>query len=73
MPEIISADDALHQLLGNVCHGCKGPKPSRMSHCRSCYFSLPKDMRRALYKRIGEGYEEAYAESLELLKEKRNG
>lgn len=24
MPETISADDALHQLLGNVCHGCKG-------------------------------------------------
>jgi hypothetical protein len=55
-------------VLGNVCQGCKGPKPSRMSHCRSCYFSLPKDMRRQLYKRIGEGYEEVYAESLEVLK-----
>jgi ribosomal protein L40E len=73
VPEIISANDALQQLLGNVCQGCNGHKPSRMSHCRRCYFSLPKAMQRALYKRIGEGYEAAYAESLEMIKEERNG
>jgi ribosomal protein L40E len=64
---MIDADTALEDLLGTTCKGCGGTKPSRMSHCRKCYFSLPKAMRRALYRRIGEGYEAAYTESLQHL------
>ncbi len=57
------------ELMGEECI-CKGPKRARMSHCRTCYFSLPERQRRALYRRIGSGYAEAYADSLLTLKAK---
>jgi ribosomal protein L40E len=64
----MTRDQALEELLGTTCKGCGGTKPSGMSHCRKCYFKLPKANRGALYRRIGQGYEAAYAESLEILR-----
>lgn len=71
MPETISESEALLDLLGTICRGCNGTKPTRMSHCRPCYMLLPQPMRSALYKRIGEGYEQAYTESLAYIRERR--
>ncbi len=67
----ISKQEAFDDLTGTVCKGCGGPKKSMMSHCRRCYFSLPPKLRKALYKWIGSGYEEAYTESLAMLKGER--
>lgn len=63
----MKAKIALADLLLTTC-ACGAAKPSRKSHCRSCYFKLPLDMRAALYNKIGSGYEEAYAASLAFLK-----
>ena len=57
---------ALAELKATKCH-CGKNKATMKSLCRTCYFALPEHMRRALYKRIFEGYEEAYQASIEYL------
>jgi hypothetical protein len=41
-----------------------------MAHCGRCYYALSADVRASLYRRMGEGYEEAYARSVEMLRDK---
>jgi hypothetical protein len=57
----------LRDLLGVVCFACGKRKGCGKSLCRNCFFSLPVPARNALYNRMGEGYEEAYADALRLL------
>jgi hypothetical protein len=38
-----------------------------MTLCRQHYYALPNPMRKALYNRVGEGYEEALAAALDYL------
>lgn len=47
---------------------CGRAKQPRQSFCRTCFYHLPKLLRARLYKRVGEGYEEAYAEARAILK-----
>jgi hypothetical protein len=42
---------------------CGKPKQSGKSFCYSCWSKLPSEIQRALYKRIGSGYEAAYDEA----------
>lgn len=65
----VSAKEARLQLLGSICKACGGNKAPGMSHCRSCFFTLPRTMQRPLYRRLGHGYEAAYNESLRYLSE----
>lgn len=51
--------ELIQELAGKVCR-CDRPKRPRMTFCRGCYFALPASMRQDLYKRFGEGYEDAY-------------
>jgi hypothetical protein len=37
---------------------CGKAKGENKSHCRSCYFKLPQNLRNDLYKRFFAGYEE---------------
>ncbi len=60
--------EILRKLLGTECE-CGKSKRSRFSHCRTCFFKLPSDLRKRLYKAMGEGYEEAFADSLKFLKQ----
>jgi hypothetical protein len=46
-------------LLGTTCR-CGATKAHGHTFCGPCYYGLPLSLRRDLYKRIGEGYEEAY-------------
>lgn len=73
MPELTRERrlEILESLGSTKCEPCGMSKAPRMSHCRGCYFALPQAMRRALYKRFGEGYEEAYEASLQFLRERR--
>jgi hypothetical protein len=57
----------LEDFLGSVCSGCGGKKKPKMSHCRNCYYALPQQMRLALYRRFGAGYEQAFEESKKFL------
>jgi len=61
----------LDDFLGTKCAGCGKRKSSRMSHCRRCFLQLPHKMQADLYKRFGEGYEEAFRASCEFLAARR--
>jgi hypothetical protein len=52
--------EQLRDFVGLVCRGCGDTKMGSQSFCTHCYFRLPKDLRRNLYRRFGEGYEAAY-------------
>lgn len=54
-------------LLSEKCE-CGRRKISRQSFCRACYKVLPEHLKKALYNRIGEGYEEAHASARSWLK-----
>ncbi len=58
--------ELLIQLAATECR-CGQSKAKAQSFCRSCYFSLPQAMRQSLYKRIGQGYEEAHAAAVKSL------
>jgi hypothetical protein len=56
----------VRELAGPVCR-CGRPKSARRTFCSRCYYRLPPQLRSALYRRIGEGYEEAYAAAVAAL------
>ncbi len=51
-----------------VCEACGKVKDLKRSFCKTCYYELPVGMRNALYRRLFEGYGEAYAAALVWLK-----
>ena len=55
--------ELIDELNGTLCQ-CGGGKARKQTFCRKCYFGLPKLMRQALYRRIGSGYEAAYADAI---------
>lgn len=56
----------IEQLKSNECQ-CGAFKKSMKSLCYGCYVSLPSWIQRDLYKRIRNGYEEAYEDAIEFL------
>lgn len=54
----------VNELRGTLCR-CGSKKAPKQTFCRRCYMRLPVKLQRALYNRVGEGYEEAYTESVE--------
>lgn len=58
-----SANDlAFRDLQSRECV-CGSEKQPQRTFCLECYKALPANMQRALYKRIGSGYAEAYDEA----------
>lgn len=57
----------VRELEGRKCF-CGAKKNSMNTFCPKHYFSLSKPMREALYNRVGQGYEEAYAAARHFLK-----
>jgi len=55
-------------LTSTECQCGKSKKP-RYSLCYTCYKSLPKDMQRALWQKMGQGYEQAYDAAVNWLEE----
>lgn len=49
----------LDKLKSKECR-CGRWKREGVSFCARCYWSLPEHLRVALYRPIGQGYEEAY-------------
>jgi len=56
----------LDELTSDEC-ACGQPKKAGHSFCYRCYMRLPGDMRRDLWKRIGDGYEAAYEAAVKWL------
>ena len=50
----------VRELRGTACR-CGNVKHSMQTFCAGCYYKLPGEMRRALYRRMGDGYEDAYS------------
>ena len=62
--------DLLRELAGTTCR-CGATKRARNTFCAACYVALPPPMRRALYRPIGAGYEEAYEAAVAALETRR--
>jgi hypothetical protein len=56
------------ELLGLECR-CSNTKKGGMSLCHVCWFRLPRDLQRSLYKLIGAGYQAAYTAACKWLDE----
>jgi hypothetical protein len=59
--------ELVRELRGTECR-CGRPKGANKTFCQACYYALPEYMRRALYRRVGSGYEEAYSAAVAFLK-----
>ena len=66
----MTTSELLRELMGVRCR-CRAKKRVRNTFCNKCYWSLPEAMRRALYRHVGEGYEEAYAAAATILDQSR--
>lgn len=53
--------------MGEYAPGCNRGKRQGRTVCICCWNLLPRDVQIRLYNRIGEGYEEAYAEAMRVL------
>ncbi len=51
---------------------CGKLKHTYQSFCFECYQKLPREMKTALWKRFGYGYEEAYVAAVRKLQEIKN-
>ena len=54
-------------LMAPHCAACQRPKALKMAFCANCFKSLPYELRQALYRRFGEGFEAAYDGALGFL------
>lgn len=63
-PTVITTEQygMMLELRSRVC-ACGSPKSARTTFCGKCFYALKRDMRKALYNRIGNGYERAYGEA----------
>lgn len=68
MAIIIEARRCVQSLRCTTCPACGRFKNPGMSLCRTQYHILPPELRKALYCRIGEGYESAMTDALTFLK-----
>lgn len=69
VPLIQPTKDQLYESLMNstVCPACGAYKKEHRSLCYDCFCRLPPPLKERLYRRFGQGYEEAMAEALRFL------
>lgn len=63
----LTVKDLAASLRSTTCPSCTGSKGERKSVCGCCWHELPAGIQRRLYKRIGEGYEQAFADAMDHL------
>ena len=56
----------LKNLVSENCR-CGAEKKSEQSFCGECYFKLSLTDRKALYRKLNSGYQEAYRKALKVL------
>ena len=57
----------MNDLRSEKCR-CGRAKEIKKPLCKDCYFGLPGALRKALYCRLGAGFERAYTQALEFLR-----
>lgn len=60
----METNEILEVFLGEKCAGCGGKKRRHNAFCTWCYRELPAALKSSLWKRFGQGFEEAYQASL---------
>jgi hypothetical protein len=69
VPEEIDRKAALEMLNSRQCWHCGGPKRRGNAFCKAGFLSVkPIQLRLSLYLNVGDGFEQAFAESLEYLR-----
>lgn len=58
--------ELVQELEGTACR-CGSKKASMQTFCKKDYYRLSLKQRQALYNRLGDGYEEAYADAIKTL------
>lgn len=58
---------AMAELEANRCY-CGAAKVAKKSFCGTCYYSLPRETQRALYKSFSDGYAQIYDDAKEWLR-----
>lgn len=64
---MIDATTAVRSIRSTLCPACAGKKKQMRSLCFGCYRSLPRPMKGALYRLVGNGYEQALDDALKRL------
>lgn len=67
----MTEEEIIESLGSQACPNCGGYKRPRMSFCGQCYRMLPYGLKQALYRRVGQGYEEAFREATEFHEQRR--
>ena len=62
-------ESILRQFVGTACV-CGQVKESKHAFCFRCYRSLPPTTQRSLWKRFGQGFEDAYVRAEKVLLER---
>jgi hypothetical protein len=55
----MTVEALLTSLRSTVCPSCGGRKKTMQTLCPREYMSLPREMKKSLWRRIGHGYKEA--------------
>ena len=58
----------LDSLASKLCPACAGKKHCRQTLCGRCYSALAFPLQRALYRRLGSGYQEAVVTAMKALR-----
>lgn len=62
----LTTREVTEALCGTICF-CGAPKGKGLSFCHPCYHALTRAEQAVLYRRIGEGYLEAYLAAVKRL------
>jgi hypothetical protein len=65
----MESSEIFDRFMGHECQGCSGRKSSASGFCVPCYRQLPRALKSCLWKRFGNGFEEAYQASLSWFRE----
>lgn len=62
--------EMIKELAGGVCR-CGNDKKSGQTFCARCYHQIPRELQRALYLSVTNGYDAAYNRACEFLDGKK--
>ena len=57
----------IESLRCELCPACARRKVRDRTFCRLCYYALPQQLQRDLYRKFGSGYEQAFDASVSAL------
>lgn len=69
----LTSEVLFKSLQSDVCPACSAKKLPKHTFCGNDYYRLPVPARRALYNRLGRGYDAAVKTALDILQSGREG